>query len=340
MDTLPESFIDYDDDFINFDLIRDAHFYVASPDSASTQTKTNSHSPELQNSFPSNEQIIFESPACVVSYPPQRIDSPPECRVSNNNVYINQNILDPTAFQANFNDKIANKSKRIMKRNEAKERTKTRQEATVSLSINNAYGQDMADNQDFDDSVTKKMALKMKNRIAAQNSRDRKKIYTQQLEEANENLIQENIALQKDKDTLLNEVAKLQQNEARLVQEIEALKANISTCFSCGKQSGRVPSYDEESNNNYYPINYGQPAPENSGPMLSSPILARFPSAGRKMFTFLTLSCFVGLILFANIHQKGEIALSGPVSLKDRGLLEFKDEVCDACHHHSKSLVF
>ncbi len=90
----------------------------------------------------------------------------------------------------------------------------------------------------------KKMVQMIRNRISAQNSRDRRKAQMQALEQGKDVLSQENQKLWSEKAILLKEVLKLEQSNNKLMAEREKLlkkkkkKTNEKlTCVTCEKNS-------------------------------------------------------------------------------------------------------
>jgi hypothetical protein len=89
----------------------------------------------------------------------------------------------------------------------------------------------------------KKMVQMIRNRISAQNSRDRRKMHMQSLEEGKDVLAQENQRLWSEKTSLLKEVLKLEQSNNKLMAEREKLlkkkkkKSEKLTCVTCSKNS-------------------------------------------------------------------------------------------------------
>lgn len=225
------------------------------------------------------------------------------------------NFLDPLSVKIEAEDKLSAKSKRIMKRNAAKERTKTRKDAEAFLAgVDPKFLPEGFDDPNLDEKTRKKMVQMVRNRISAQNSRDRKKIFMQQIEDVNAKLNDEITTLKAEKITLMNEITRLQQSEAQLIIENQTLRNNLENnnniCSSCKRGLNQDdPLYIDEYNNNIQ-----QPEEDNTLEnfgTLSSPILSRFSSNGRGLFTFFTFAALVCVILVMNVNPSGEVALQG-----------------------------
>lgn len=158
----------------------------------------------------------------------------------------------------------------------------------------------------------------MRNRISAQNSRDRKKVYAQQLEELNGRLVEENSNLRREKEGLLGEISQLKYNESQLIHENQTLKNSLNNmCANCRQASNQgFTLHPEDTEQNL--IDYNAPAGGFSG--LASPILSRFPS-GRGIISFLTFAAFVSCVVVMNMPSSNEI------TLKQQIVPEFKEAV-------------
>mmetsp|Transcript_33025 Transcript_33025/g.29932 ORF Transcript_33025/g.29932 Transcript_33025/m.29932 type:complete len:87 (-) Transcript_33025:1231-1491(-) len=85
----------------------------------------------------------------------------------------------------------------------------------------------------------------IRNRISAQNSRDRKKAYLSQLENIKEHLAEENKKMNQENSHLLEEIKKLEEAHARAVQENEELKKSLNfVCNFCGRSQNQSPEND------------------------------------------------------------------------------------------------
>ena len=226
-------------------------------------------------------------------------------------------FIDPLSVKLEAEDKLSAKSKRIMKRNAAKERTKTRKGAETFLAgVDPKFLPEGFDDPNLDEKTRKKMIQMVRNRISAQNSRDRKKVFMQQMEEVNTRLMDEITTLKAEKTTLMNEITRLQQSEAQLILQNQTLRNNSEStnnnmCSSCRRALHEEdPLYIDDYNNNQQQQTLEDNFNENFS-TLSSPILSRFASNGRGLFTFFTFAALVCIILVLNVNPTGEVALQG-----------------------------
>ena len=176
--------------------------------------------------------------------------------------------------------KINPESKRINKREKAKERKKAKKTSTEVLlqKADPKHIPKEMENPNLDSDTRKKMVQMIRNRISAQNSRDRKKFYIQQLEEIRDLLTEENSMLTSDKKTLLDKMQKMELDHEILIQEISTLKKNLPpVCSSCGftmDYSSRNQETTEDNSSRDRSSN-------------SSPFIERAPSrTGRGFFGF------------------------------------------------------
>lgn len=231
-------------------------------------------------------------------------------------------LLGQTPQSNETEEKICKKSKRISKRAVAKERTKTKQEVqSIFKNTDTKKALEELDDMNLDEQSKKKQKQMMRNRISAQNSRDRKKAYAQQLEQINEQLVEENSNLRREKQVLLEEISQLKYSESQLLNENQTLKSSM--CANCRQSSNQGFTLNHEDTENL--IDYGAPAGGFSG--LASPILSRFPS-GRGIISFLTFAAFVSCVVVMNMPQNNEIALQGPTVpefLETNRMLEIVD---------------
>lgn len=121
---------------------------------------------------------------------------------------------------------VPEKSKRVVKRERAKTRTSEssleKQRAQQLLAIEN--------NKDLSESDRRRMQQMVRNRISAQQSRDRKKVYLQQVEELNEDLRNENGKLQE-------KIAQLEQENQYLRSQLERYMTSTGTSGSALRMS-------------------------------------------------------------------------------------------------------
>lgn len=133
----------------------------------------------------------------------------------------------------------------------------------------------------------KKMSQMLKNRMSAQNSRDKKKVYVQQLEAENEFLKQE-------KMLMLDKIQRLESGYMQVLKENEMLKNSGSyICGQCGCTAGFENNHDSQ-----VPI----PGSESS---VSDPIAQRVSSRG-GVFGFAYTFTTVILLIFMMGSSEGE----------------------------------
>ncbi len=145
---------------------------------------------------------------------------------------------------------ISDKTKRIKKsREQAKDRKKSKLEVDK---IDKKFIPEGFDDPSLDEHTKKKMIQMIRNRVSAQASRDKKKVYLQQLERDNMRLQKENSALSTKYTEISNKLKILENSYAQLAQENEELKKiyyNL-TCHNCGtaqiiNQREEYPSLEE-----------------------------------------------------------------------------------------------
>ena len=303
MDPLSDSYFNYDDipqNFAEFD------FSTASPHSDSVIYQ-NYYSPGSNESHPLGEQCLVGTIINTTANGPQNTRS---SKRSNYRYFLDTNYLAigkkvQTKGSKELLDHLEDNSDsnaRILKRNIAKERTKTRKAiAPLFQDVDSKYIPEGYDDPDLDENKKKKMTQMIRNRISAQNSRDRKKNYIVQLEEINQQLVQENTILAQERVVLLDKIRVCEEREAILLQENEILRQD-NTCSS----SRGLPNNLAEEYNQNLPEESVQVTEENflgGFSNLSSPILNRFPSGARGFATFFTFAAILSLIAVMNIQQ-------------------------------------
>jgi len=160
--------------------------------------------------------------------------------------------------------KLNSRSKRIQKREKAKERVKTKTTKNTTtkasakpkeelsnedflLQVDAKFIPEGFDDPDMDDKTRKKMIQMIRNRVSAQNSRDRKKVYLQQLEENNTHLSEANARLIKEKENILKQLKEAEATCQKFKEENEALRRN-NLCLKCGcTLEIQSPTSSEES---------------------------------------------------------------------------------------------
>jgi len=210
-----------------------------------------------------------------------------------------------------------NKNKRIMKRKIAKERTKTKQDVTAFLEgVDSKFIPEGFDDPNLDEKTKKKMIQMVRNRISAQNSRDRKKVHMMKLEDINTKLIMEKDALVKEREILVGEIQRLQQTNTVLYEENQTLK-NGNICSLCRRpQNGEQSSQNDEENH----LISTDDSIQGGFSGLNSPVLQRFASGGRGFMTFFAFAAFVSLVVVMNVQQNQGLVPGISLSI---GLLKF-----------------
>jgi len=131
-------------------------------------------------------------------------------------------------------DTISDKSKRIKKkRDQAKERNKSKLDLDK---IDKKFIPEGFYDPNLDEQTRKKMIQMIRNRASAQASRDKKKLYMQQLESENQKLHKQNASLMSKNSELNNRLKALEYSYAQLAQENQELKQlyNNLSCHKCG----------------------------------------------------------------------------------------------------------
>jgi hypothetical protein len=130
------------------------------------------------------------------------------------------------------------------------------------------------DDPDLDDQTKKKMIQVMRNRVSAQTSRDKKKVYVNQLEDMKNALADENSKLSKEKADLAEKLKKIEREREALRQEVEMLKnRGCSKCGSTMEYQSPASTMNQETT-------------EESASNSSSPLLYRDTSRRGGFFGF------------------------------------------------------
>lgn len=183
--------------------------------------------------------------------------------------------------------RLVQKSKRIMKREQAKKRTKEK----VPIE------EKSEDLDSLSEKDKKRMQQKIRNRMSAQQSRDRKKVYMVNLEQQNSVLISENTLLKQD-------IMFLKQENEQLKEENFYLKSQLHPENAETNESG-VES--ESTNPNYL----YEETTNNSD--LSSPLHTGSP---KKLFKYgLGLLSIVSLVMIFSMNGVTSETTPGLVSL-------------------------
>ncbi len=134
-------------------------------------------------------------------------------------------------------EKLANRSKLIMKRAKAKQRSQLKMEfSSVASPSLSKLAFDGPKEIPVDDKSKKKVMQMIRNRISAQNSRDRKKKYVYQLEHIQNQLIEETSIIKQDKMNLIKQIKALEQAQEQLLCQNKLLKEGKAiSCSNCVK---------------------------------------------------------------------------------------------------------
>lgn len=156
---------------------------------------------------------------------------------------------DTTEYNSVSDDaeSISDKSKRIKKsRDQAKQRNKSKLEVEK---IDKKFIPEGFDDPNLDEHTKKKMIQMIRNRVSAQASRDKKKVYLQQLEHDNNRLYKENNLLSNKNAELNNRLKSLEISYAQIAQENQELKKMFShlTCHNCGTAQIITPNVEYPS---------------------------------------------------------------------------------------------
>ena len=210
-------------------------------------------------------------------------------------------------------EKISTKTKLIMKREKAKQRLRVKQEPTSSIADSTAklVLEDL-NGPEFDGKTKKKMVQMIRNRISAQNSRDRKKAYVVQLEEARSMLEEDKAKLIQENSLLLKELKKLGEAQKKLKLENQELKRKQGikedTSKNCAQQNMNLENNDEKNIEDENPI-------ENLSGVLKSLTEPNFSRLSTKNKNFLhytiAFATIISIIMMMNFAQQGNIIPQG-----------------------------
>jgi hypothetical protein len=196
-----------------------------------------------------------------------------------------------------------------------------KQEISTISDISSKYIPEGFNDPDLDDKTKKKMIQMIRNRISAQNSRDRKKMYVQQLEALQQKLADESRMNFERSKKLQEENKRLIAMNAQLMEENLRLKScNTHTCANCGH------STDASSINS--PLSNENPPSPNYNPFSGSPKSKAFAS-------FFCVATIISCLMYNNLASQG-ITLPNSTGLQPfRALGEANDmikvEEADPC---------
>lgn len=163
-----------------------------------------------------------------------------------------------------------------------------KQEISSISDINSKYIPEGFNDPDLDEKTKKKMIQMIRNRISAQNSRDRKKQYVQQLEAFQNKLAEENRLNQERSKKLQDENKRLIAMNAELLAENLRLKSGV--CPNCGHSTDASSINSPESNQN--------PPSPNYNPFSGSPKSKAFAS-------FFCIATIISCLMYNNLATQG-----------------------------------
>jgi len=297
MNPFSDNFLNYDDIQVDFDKFADTDFSLTSPNSESTTVYAQTHSPPLQNDY----YAINAQQNEVYQYD-HGYSSPQDYSTGNGEI---TPLVDKTPSE----DKLVSKSKRIQKRTEAKERTKVKLEAKAFFEgIDSKFLPEGYDDPNLDEKSRKKMIQMVRNRISAQNSRDRRKNRLQELEEINDQLNKDIKSLNQEKNGLIQQLNSLQNSNNILFQENQSLKSG-NLCSSCGRsQSGGESTTQNDDEAVIFTSDDGI-VEGFSG--LGSPTLSRFASSGKGFLGFFAFAAVVSCVVIMGVQNGGQMDFNG-----------------------------
>ncbi|RYE26800.1 MAG: hypothetical protein EOP48_34920 [Sphingobacteriales bacterium] len=217
--------------------------------------------------------------------------------------------MTPIVDKACSEDKLVDRSKRIQKRTQAKERTKIKQEARSFFEgIDSKFLPEGYDDPNLDDKSRKKMIQMVRNRISAQNSRDRRRNRLQELEEINDQLNKDIKSLTHEKNDLIHQINGLQNSNNNLYQENQQLKSG-SLCSSCGRSQSGGESTTQ--NDDEAPIFTSDDGIVEGFSGLGSPTLSRFASSGKGFLSFFAFAAVVSCVVIMGVQNGGQMDFNG-----------------------------
>ncbi len=216
---------------------------------------------------------------------------------------LTKNSYEKFEVKVETDDKLISKSKRIMKREKAKQRVKVKQECESPMlsGVYSKYIPEGFDNPDLDEKTRKKMIQMIRNRISAQSSRDKKKAYMMHLEEVKNLLIEEKERTVQEKEQLMKQLHKLEKAQKKLKSEnVELMKNSNKTCGNCGEDK-----FDQDSKS------VGESF-SNLLSRLTGLDLNKIPDGNSKVFKrTMTLATMISIMMVMNIVQQGNGLIQG-----------------------------
>lgn len=233
MDPITDYFISYDEDInVKQEKLSDPEVSLTSAfslPSDSTSFYPSFINPTLRNMLENTDLTIKESFTIIDDIAPMKFRKPfkiirPKREPSADSIEVK---IEPEK-------KVITNSRREYRREVAKKKSLKKKEAKSFLST---YGTNLTpeglSNLNIDEKTGKKLLQMIRNRISAQNSRDRRKAYLQSLEHAKDVLLKENENLGEEKNDLYQELKRLQEANMKLLKEREGL-------LKQGKKQGSV----------------------------------------------------------------------------------------------------
>jgi len=237
MELFSDNFISYTDDFnVKLEKSSDHEISVASPSTRTCESTPNLYpsafSPILQSLLNSQDLLTLSDNLEVKQTIKKR---QPFTIIKTKR---NQSI-EHLEVKIESEEKILTKSKLIMKREKAKLRAKCKLESPIFAKIEcKSSPEETVCDEPVEGKTKKKMVQMIRNRISAQNSRDRKKAYLVQLEEAKTKLYTDTMKVNQEKSMLTNEILKMKQANKRLAAENQELKLkNALGCVNCHQRN-------------------------------------------------------------------------------------------------------
>lgn len=189
-------------------------------------------------------------------------------------------------------------SKKINKRDKSQVRFKSKKKDDEEFlaSVDPKYIPDEFYDPKLSAGARKKMLIKIRNRAAAQTSRDKKKAYVNQLEDAKNQIIQENKQLKEENRELTSGWGKMEEEIHMLRNELQAYKMREQemTCMHCGRKQVEEENLMPNYNNNTSTENSsgGLESP------LSSPLLTRCsPKGGSNKGFYFFMFAFAAIVM-------------------------------------------
>ena len=220
---------------------------------------------------------------------------------------------DTLQVKIEADEKLSTKTKLIIKREKAKQRLRVKQEPTSSIADSTAKSilEDL-NSSEFDGKTKKKMVQMIRNRISAQNSRDRKKAYVVQLEEARNLLEDDKAKLIQENSLLIKELKKLGEAQKKLRLENQELKkkqgSKENTPQNSTQENMNLENNDEKSIEDENPI-------ENLSGVLKSLTEPNFSRLSTKNKNFLhytiAFATIISIIMMMNFSQQGSVIPQG-----------------------------